>query len=449
MAKYTLLQKLALVLAWVATLTATLSGFAPRSLFLFPVLSLPLISAILLLKHNPKMAGMQTSGSFFSWLGKMQWCQIFPRLENRALVFLAAGLLLYLFINSLWVSEMDRSYRKLLYLLVLLAGWVAWQKVPALLTGLQLWRIVRGIVIGVLVATLYISLELQNGLGLTTFFIETLSPMIELGENNRPGHSLKLPPHYFNSNACALNLLFWPTLMIALAWPKGQYGSAIRKLLPPVLVTGMAVLTFSSHSESAKVALFLAAIGFFLASRYPTAFHKACLAIWTISVVATVPLILLGSSPVLQYGSWLPFSAKDRVHIWHYTAVHVPDNPVLGKGLLSSSVMNNRATAYRKKYPERAKDHPGLHPHNIFLQAWYELGAVGVTFLLFIGIAVLGKISALPPKERPFGYAGFITFFCIAAFGYGLWQTWLLAAYCYSAILFFLALVHRKTSNAT
>ena len=445
MANYTLLQKLALALAWVATLTATLAGLAPRSLFLFPVLSLILISA-LLLKNSPKMAAIQASNSFFPWPGKMQQYRLFPRPENRALAFLAVGLLLYLFINSLWVSEVDRAYRKPLYLLVLLAGWIAWQKVPALLTGLQLWRIVRGIVIGGLAGVLYIFLELQNGLGLTTFFIETLSPVIGLGGNSSPGHSLKLPPHYFNSNACALNLLFWPALMIALAWPRGQYG-VIRKLLPPVLVTGMAVLTFSSHSESAKVALVLAATGFFLSGRYPAAFHKACLAIWTISVVATVPLILLGSSPVLQYGSWLPFSAKDRVHIWHYTAVHVPESPVLGKGLLSSSVMNNTAAAYRKKYPEMTKDHPGLHPHNIFLQAWYELGAVGAAFLLLIGIAVLGKIRALSPGERPFGYAGFITFFCIAAFGYGLWQTWLLAAYCYSAVLFSLAILHRKTAN--
>jgi O-antigen ligase len=76
----------------------------------------------------------------------------------------------------------------------------------------------------------------------------------------------------------------------------------------------------------------------------------------------------------------------------------------------------------------------GPHSHNEFLQTWYELGAAGVILLLAAGSAVIGYIGRLSPATQPFMLAQFAAFFIIAAFSWGMWQSWLLAVMGLAAI---------------
>ena len=69
----------------------------------------------------------------------------------------------------------------------------------------------------------------------------------------------------------------------------------------------------------------------------------------------------------------------------------------------------------------------GPHSHNEFLQTWYELGAVGAILLLAAGCAVILSIGRLSPAVQPFMLAQFAGFFVMAAFSWGMWQSWLMA----------------------
>ena len=69
----------------------------------------------------------------------------------------------------------------------------------------------------------------------------------------------------------------------------------------------------------------------------------------------------------------------------------------------------------------------GPHSHNEFLQTWYELGAVGAILLLATGCAVILSIGRLSPAIQPFMLAQFAGFFVMAAFSWGMWQSWLMA----------------------
>ena len=69
----------------------------------------------------------------------------------------------------------------------------------------------------------------------------------------------------------------------------------------------------------------------------------------------------------------------------------------------------------------------GPHAHNGFLQAWYELGAVGAGLLLAAGLGVLWSIARLPAAAQPYVLAQFAAYLVIAAFAWGIWQSWLMA----------------------
>ena len=76
----------------------------------------------------------------------------------------------------------------------------------------------------------------------------------------------------------------------------------------------------------------------------------------------------------------------------------------------------------------------GRHSHNHYLQIWYELGAVGAVLSLLTGLALLQLMRSMTQSIRPYAYASFVAVSSIAAFGWGLWQTWLLAGYSLTAI---------------
>jgi hypothetical protein len=43
-----------------------------------------------------------------------------------------------------------------------------------------------------------------------------------------------------------------------------------------------------------------------------------------------------------------------------------------------------------------------MHPHDIYLQVWYELGLVGVVILLLLGWSIFRCIESMPPDMQPY-----------------------------------------------
>ena len=89
----------------------------------------------------------------------------------------------------------------------------------------------------------------------------------------------------------------------------------------------------------------------------------------------------------------------------------------------------------------------GIHAHNLYLQVWFELGAIGAALVLLLGVTLLRAVRTLARDVRPYAYAAFSTAALVAAFGWGLWQTWLLAGFGMAFILVILAKLCQPAAN--
>jgi O-antigen ligase len=67
------------------------------------------------------------------------------------------------------------------------------------------------------------------------------------------------------------------------------------------------------------------------------------------------------------------------------------------------------------------------HPHNVYLQIWYELGAIGVFTFAYMCLSFFSRISLLGESKR-FGLAQFAVCGAAIAPSYGFWQNWFQSA---------------------
>ena len=211
-----------------------------------------------------------------------------------------------------------------------------------------------------------------------------------------------------------------------------------RNILIAALIILILPATLLSSSESAKLALLVGSLTYVAALYYPNLAYQLTSLIWTAAFLLVIPLTLLAYEYKLQDRTWLFDSARDRIYIWKYTATKIGEHPLKGFGIRSSRKFANedKLTGRNKRqviyYPR-----PDWHPHNLFLQTWLDLGVGGVGLLIAIGLLLLRRIKHMAPRPRPCALATFTTAASVSAFGYDMWQSWLIAGYAW-AIIFLL-----------
>ena len=62
------------------------------------------------------------------------------------------------------------------------------------------------------------------------------------------------------------------------------------------------------------------------------------------------------------------------------------------------------------------------HPHNVVLQVWFELGAIGAMIALALLLLLIWRIDRLPASERWAAQAAYGTAYVVALLSYGIWQ---------------------------
>lgn len=162
--------------------------------------------------------------------------------------------------------------------------------------------------------------------------------------------------------------------------------------------------------------------------------------------VFVLPLSFFAYKTELHMASWLPNSARARVIIWEYTAERVLDRPWLGIGADSTRALKQQREAAEQPEGFIFQRTTAWHAHDLFLQTWYELGVVGVILIALAGAAVALRMSLLPAEAQPFAAATFVAFWAIAAFGWGMWQTWLMCAV--GLMLVYLGIAARASGGA-
>jgi len=398
------------------------------------------------------------SSVFYFFAVNKSWAGVFEIQKERWLLASFFGLSLYLHLNALWATNpSDALLKAITFMLVSLIAMlmartfrqqsddaiartgkvIVWGAVIGI--GLACFEFAAGQPIKQAILTAWPSI--RSGNNSIQVFIQENGKLIELMESEFRRHydnvKIVLNPSAFNRNATLIMLLLWPVLLLA----TNQTNRFTRYATVPLIAGASALSVILSHSQTAQVALVLSGLAFLAAYFATRITHHVITAAWCIAILFAAPLAATPYELGLHKADWVFSSARDRIVLWGYTARQIPTAPILGVGIRSTRFMSKKLLKTTVKKPENAA-YPlrlGRHSHNHYLQIWYELGAVGAVLYLLAGLALLQKIRCLAQSVRPYATAGFVAACSVAAFGWGLWQTWLLAIYSLSAILLIFA----------
>ena len=195
-----------------------------------------------------------------------------------------------------------------------------------------------------------------------------------------------------------------------------------------LLIGATALVTMASSHETSKLAVLAGVLVFLMHRRWPQRARKLVLGAFVAICLLVVPVAYF----IYQAGAyrigWLPSSVHSRLVIWGFTAERVRLAPILGVGVQTTQLQAPIFTE-RKEQPA---DHPhprrtGRHAHNVYLQTWYELGAVGAGLLLATGLGLMHAIELAAAAARPFLTATATVMAVIIATSWGMWQPWFMA----------------------
>jgi hypothetical protein len=373
--------------------------------------------------------------------------------EERWLLVTLFGFSSYLFINSIWSLAPQAALGKSVFVILIILMSLLSSRAFSRISNETLQRVASYAVIGAIVGTLIICFEFSTGhmleRSLYTWFPairpgdKTIDVMVKI--NGKLQHLpesefrkaygdvvIRVASWALNRNLSLLMLLFWPALFLAINFTK----SMLAPFVALVIVVAAAIAIFLGYSQTAQIALVLSTCIFFISNYWPGLTHRVILSAWCIAVILALPLSSVPYKYGLHTSESISKSFRDRMIIWDTTVEQARKTPLLGIGIRSTRIRGKEFNKTQAKIPDQKLPRRlGLHTHNQFLQIWFELGAVGALFILAIGIGLLRAIQKMNPVVRPYIYAAFVSACFVAAFGWGLWQTWLLSGYALSIML--------------
>lgn len=225
-------------------------------------------------------------------------------------------------------------------------------------------------------------------------------------------------------NVVPIPLLLWPALMGVAALP----ARAWRRMVGALLYVLSAVAVFAATSETAKLALLAGTIGFALAWCSALAARYVLSVAWIVACLGVVPLVLMARYLEWQDADWLQLSAQLRILIWAEIARLSSEAPVFGVGADMTYFLP-------LELRETPSAHPSFlgftftHPHNAYLQIWYELGFVGAGLFAVFGVLVVQSTAKLGKEISPFALALFAAAAVQIGFSYNIWQIWFMCLF--------------------
>ncbi|MFM9851067.1 MAG: O-antigen ligase family protein [Hyphomicrobiaceae bacterium] len=353
----------------------------------------------------------------------------------------------YITINAAWSIDPAEAYGKVLFY------WVLLVTAHLAITGLStvsdevLDRLQKAAVIAVMAGAVFLLIEVLTDQAIKRFIFSLLPFARPPPKHTKvvDGEVVEIGAYILNRNMAALCLVLGPVLLM------------LRTLLDArrTLIAGLALVAVSfvavlrSEHETSMIAMVLACAAFAGMVVAAPVMRKAIAAGWVIATLLVVPMVTLAYKQQLHFSEWLPLTARNRVILWGYTAGEVAKTPILGIGVASTKELD-------KANAEKAIQPPGYtyplrtaqHAHNIFLQTWYELGAIGAALLLAMGLCALDVLSRLPKRDQALAFASFVAAVLIGSFTWGIWQTWFMAAYGIWALLLALAFEGSRRQEA-
>jgi exopolysaccharide production protein ExoQ len=232
-----------------------------------------------------------------------------------------------------------------------------------------------------------------------------------------PRTNLPTSPNTLKRPLALYAMLAWPMALLAKRYWKDWAG--------PGVIIGMLAISPFLASRSAIAALILGVVVFSVALRFPRLARHGLHAVLMMGLLFAVPIALSFEHLEPMVKDALFHSATERLDIWVYVAHQVQNAPIFGHGVEVMRTM--RATP----------DGPfvALHPHNVFLQIWLELGAVGVLLCLALSRKIIRAIGQLPNPVQPYALGYLATCIVVYSMAFGATQPWFMAGTLLSALL--------------
>ena len=258
--------------------------------------------------------------------------------------------------------------------------------------------------------------RIATGLGILVLFVELalnqpmyrlfngLTALDEVGEDkiNRP--------------AVLFALMIWP-----LAYDLLRHNRALA-LVVPVLYAAAAA---AGSSQSALLGT-VAGLAVLALSRLT---RRGTYGLLAVAVVVGFVGMPVAADVMHRAGwaeaDWLPRTARHRVEIWDFAATRAQERPLFGHGLSSSGGIDNRDAV--SSFDAPGADVIPLHPHNLFLQVWLELGLVGVLLVGAACLMILRALRTLTPLGQRYGLALYGTALAMQYVSYDAWEAWVLS----------------------
>jgi O-antigen ligase len=358
-----------------------------------------------------------------------------PRLHDTVLAC-GVTLVVYAMLSAAWAIEPITSIGSVGQVAVVLAA----AAIVAFLLPRQLRamsdvrrrRFLRALPLGALPAVAFVLFELVMDSPLTTAMLQRFPALagegfkdVVIGEK---GGIVAVHAFHHNRSVAALVLVMPATALATFRWTPRRYSvhcAAAVALLA-------AAMAFLSEAETAKLAVTASAVAALAVAARPRLALAALALLVASGSVLAVPLARLPAKVIAETGAAVPPSLLERARIWSRTADEVLDAPVFGIGAQSTRFQPSGTMTIAGIAGERRE--LGWHAHNFILQAWLELGAVGAALMMLFALALLRALARLPPAARIAGAATFTAGLAIAVTGWGLWQSWLIAAIGLAAI---------------
>jgi len=214
-----------------------------------------------------------------------------------------------------------------------------------------------------------------------------------------------------------LAILIWPLVIALLLQGK-------EKLAHAAVAAAIGVLAFMP-SSTALVAVLTGTVtyGFcrILQGKKAVAFITACIIAAMLVIFIAIPKVnvreLRAAAPMTAV------SLLHRIHIWQFCITKLDEKPLQGWGIKASDSIPGAHD--RTALSHRLVQLP-LHPHNNVLQAWLELGLIGLALCLAMIALMIKRIHELaqPAAIKAATYATLIAALTGGFAGYGLWQSW-------------------------
>ena len=347
-------------------------------------------------------------------------------LQPSAALALCLLLTVYVFINSLMALDQGAALVKAVVLLCTILIVFAAARAADMADPRQIRRAAVAYVAGVVLGALYLTLELLTHGAVTRAimnFISVLQPASPKHVTIVDGVVTKISLNQFNQKATSLILQLWPALLML----SHLEGLAKRNAIVVSYFVIISTPILLSEHDSSKVALLVSTVAFVFASFWGRSVIFALAGLWCASYLLVIPLDTAAYKLGWHQAHWLPSSFRARIVIWEHTTEQISAKPWFGVGVRSTQEMQKPSTptVERSQEPGRGL---GRHAHSLFLQTWFELGTIGAVLAALAGGAVATRIRLLPKGAQPFGVATFVAFATIAAFAWGLWETWWMAS---------------------